>query len=109
MIRRLVESHYDSYRNDATNERIEFWILESRTPEMLISLAADHPDATRALVPRRPLLSEAFGASRGAIENSLRAEELAEKEADRAYWQPLKRELEQLRRKAQNRSAEGDG
>jgi len=109
MIRRLVESHYDSYRNGATNERIEFWILESRTPEMLISLAADNPDAAQALVPRRPLLSEAFAASRGAIENGLRAEELAEKEADRAYWQPLKRELEQLRRKAQNRSAEGDG
>jgi len=105
MIRRLVESHYETYRNDATNERIEFWLMESRTPELLIALAADHPDVARALVPRRGLLSEAFGASRGAIETGLRAEEFAEREADRAYWQPLKRELEQLRRKARNRPA----
>lgn len=51
-----------------------------------------------ALVKRRPLLNEAFGASRGAIEAELHVEERAEKEADRVYWQPLKRELEQLRR-----------
>ena len=108
MIRRLVESHYETYRNDATADRIEFWLMESRTPQMLIVLTADHPDAARALVPRRPLLSEAFGASAGAIEAELRAEELSEKEADRAYWQPLKRELEQIRRSIRNRPAGGE-
>jgi hypothetical protein len=107
MIRRLVESHYDFYRNDATNERIAFWIMESRTPEMLIALAADFSDVARALVPRRPLLSEAFAASRRAIETGLRTEELAEKEADRAYWEPLKRELEQLRRLPRNSATAG--
>ena len=105
MIRRLVEAHYEAHRNDATDARIEFWLLESRTPDMLIALAADHGTQARTLVPRRRLLSEAFGASRGALETELRAEELAEKEIDRVYWQPLKRELEQLRPKARNNPA----
>jgi hypothetical protein len=32
------------------------------------------------------------------LATALRAEEDAEREADRRYWAPLKRELEQLRR-----------
>jgi hypothetical protein len=108
MIRRLVESHYEAHRNDATEPRIEFWLLESRTPSMLIRLAADYGAQARKFVARRRLLSEAFGASHGALEAELRAEELAERETDRAYWQPLKRELEQLRRKARDRPATGN-
>jgi hypothetical protein len=108
MIRRLIESHYAAHHGEATTARIEFWLLEARTPDMLIQLAADHGPQARSLVPRRRLLNEAFGASRGAIEAELRAEELAEKEIDRAHWQPLKRELEQLRRKANRPSSGGN-
>jgi hypothetical protein len=100
MIRRLVESHYEAYRGRATEEQVEFWLQESRTPEMMIAIASDHRDLARSFAPRRPLLAEAFAASRTAIEAGLEAEERAEKQADRAYWQPLKRELEQLRRQA---------
>ncbi len=100
MIRRLVESHYELHRATATEEQIKFWLLESRTPEMLIQLAADHGELALALVERRPLLAEAVGASRGALEAGLEGEERAEKQADRAYWKPLKQELEELRRQA---------
>src|SRR5579872_6852624 len=103
MIRRLVESHYETYKNDATNERIEFWLVESRTPEMLIALATDHANRARALVTGRPLLNKVIAADVDAIQAELQAEELAEKKADRAYWQPLKAELEQLRHNARNR------
>jgi hypothetical protein len=106
MIRRLIESHYATNRNEATDARIEFWLLESRTPEMLIQLAADFNAQARSLVPKRKLLSEAFAASRGALEKELRAEELLEKEADRTYWQSLKRELEQLRFRARRESTD---
>jgi hypothetical protein len=32
------------------------------------------------------------------VEDALQAEERAERDEDKAYWEPLKRELEQLRR-----------
>jgi hypothetical protein len=109
MIRRLVESHYKAHGDDATAERIEFWLTESRTPEMLIALAAEHADVARSLVTHRPLLSNAIAADSNAIEAELLAEELAERAADRAYWKPLKAELEQLRHNVRDRSAGGDG
>ena len=40
MIRRLLEAHYAEYRDDATAEQVEFWLLESRTPAMLIEVSA---------------------------------------------------------------------
>jgi len=100
MIRRLVESHYESHRNNASAEQVRFWLLESRTPEILIRLAADYGDLARSLVPFRPLLAHTFGARDSAVEAGLQAEADAEREADRRYWQPLKQELEQLRRQA---------
>lgn len=98
MIRRLVESHYATYRDEVTEARVEFWLKESRTPEMLIALAASYPAAARSCAKERPLLQEAFGASRSALAKELLAEELAERDRDRCYWEPLKRELEALRR-----------
>lgn len=98
MIRRLVEAHYAEYRNDATAEQVEFWLLESRTPALLIEVVATHADQARQLAKQRPLLAEAFAASRSALSKELLTEQSAEQEADRAYWAPLKRELETLRR-----------
>jgi hypothetical protein len=98
MIRRLVEAHYAEYKDDPTDERVGFWLLESRTPTMLIELAADHPDRARSLTKSRPLLGEAFGASKTALSQEILAEQEAEIAADIAFWAPLKRELESLRR-----------
>jgi len=100
MIRRLVESHYESHRGHATDEQIRFWLSESLTPEMLIRPAADHGKQVQNLVRQRPLLAETLGASHAAIEAGLQAEQRTEKEADRACWLPLKRELADLRREA---------
>ncbi len=98
MIRRLVEAHYAEYKNDATAEQIEFWLLESRTPSILIEVAANHTYQAHAVAKQRPLLAEAFAASKSAMAQELLAEQSAEQEADKAYWAPLKRELETLRR-----------
>lgn len=108
MIRRLVEASYTENRVAATQDRIAFWLMESRTPEMLVTLAADFPDVATSYVSRRPLLKKAIAADLPAIETELRAEEFAEKEADRAYWQPLKNELEQLRRNVTRRPADNN-
>ncbi len=97
MVRRLVEANYAQHRDEPTDEQLEFWLLESRTPEMLIDLAARFREFANSVVKRRPLLSEAIAACRKPLRLALAQEQEAEREADRNYWEPLKRELEQLR------------
>ena len=66
MIRRLVEQSYFRSESGADPRKIEFWLRELRTPELLITVAAAHPD-----------LAKKIGASRAAVQASLR-EEVAE-------------------------------
>jgi hypothetical protein len=98
MIRRLIEANYAQHRDAASDEQIRFWLLEARTPEMLIELAARYPEAAQSATERRALLSEASTADRQSLRDALAKEQEAEREADRIYWEPLKRELEKLRR-----------
>lgn len=97
MIARLVEAHYAVHAAAPDAAAVEFWLRESRSPEILIDVATMHADACRRLEPVRPLLAAARAGDRGQLASALRAEEDAEREADRRYWAPLKRELEQLR------------
>lgn len=97
MIRRLVDAHFDEFQNDPTDDRIRFWLRESRSPEILIRIVAEHPEIIQEESKRRPLLNEAIAANRLALLEELEKEQVCEKEADRAYWDPLKRELEQMR------------
>ena len=97
MIRRLVDSHYDEFKDNSTKDRAGFWLRESRTPEVLIAVAATHLDLLQELMSQRPLLAETLAASKTALQQELKKEEAIEREADEKYWGPLKRELEQLR------------
>lgn len=97
MIRRLVDAHYDQNRHEPTDNRCRFWLRESRTPEVLIAVAADHPEILREILSVRPLLAETMSASRTALRQELEIEMRKEMEADAAYWQPLMRELESMR------------
>ncbi len=97
MIRRLVDAHYDQFNEEPNEDRVKFWLRESRTPEVLIAVAARHPDLLDEVLKQRPLLADTLQASKTAIRDGLLREELEEKEADVAYWLPLKRELESLR------------
>ena len=45
----------------------------------------------------RPALAAAILGDEDATRQALFDEEQAEREADKAYWEPLKRELEQMR------------
>jgi hypothetical protein len=98
MIRRLVDSHYDQNQHDPTEDRVRFWLRESRTPEVLIRVAAEHPKLLREMTKTRPLLAETLGASRSALQQELDKEQAAEKGADQKYWRPLMKELEAMRR-----------
>lgn len=74
---------------------VSFWMMEARTPELIAALHARFPDEARKAAAARPLVL----LDGVALEAALRAEEQRERDADRCYWEPLKRELEAMRRK----------
>lgn len=98
MIRRLLEADYFAALNQPTPEQIEFWLLELRTPELLVETATAHPDFVQRLKVSRPLLRFAAIGDEVLLAEALLSEERKQREADREYWQPLKAELEQLQR-----------
>jgi hypothetical protein len=94
----LVEAHYRALGGEPTPERVAFWLGESRTPERLIDLAQRFPNEALSQISRRPLLQLAVAGASDALRVSLDAEARAEQAKDRAYWAPLKAELEAFRR-----------
>ena len=98
MIARLLEANYFANRNNPTKEQITFWLRELRTASLLIEVAAQFPDECKQETSGRELLLHAVAANEPALEEALKAEEEKQREADRRYWQPLKAELQRLRK-----------
>ena len=103
MIRRLVEANYHEFRGSANDARIRFWLRELRTPEMLIECAAVFPDAVSEIAAERGAVRAAVAGDVAEIERELLTEQTVERERDRAYWAPLRAELEELRRERSGR------
>jgi hypothetical protein len=99
MIRRLVEANHLQFRANPSRELIRFWLLECRTPSLLVELAQEYHDQCNALFQQRDLLKAALQGDIRAVETALQREEQLEKAADRLYWAPLRAELERWRRK----------
>lgn len=97
MIRRLIEAHYFQNQTKPKPAQIQFWFQELRTPELLVELAQRHPRICRRLIKQRPLLAHAPSGKTAELEQALWREESAERQRDREYWLPLRRELEALR------------
>ena len=97
MLRRLIEVNYFANRENPSQEQIRFWFLELRTPDLLIELAKEQGRIPDPLRRKRPLLELVVKGSRSSLADALLAEEQKERETDREYWAPLKKELETLR------------
>jgi hypothetical protein len=97
MIQRLLEAHYFQHRDKPTTAFVNFWLRELRTPELLIDLARSRTGLCRRLQSVRPLVALAVEGNASGLENALRDEEFAERQKDKVYWLPLRRELEKLR------------
>jgi hypothetical protein len=97
IIEALVEGHYHATGTEPTPGRIRFWLAEARGPERLVALARRFPAEAQALAGERALLAHAIAGDLSALRPALDAEVRAEQDKDRAYWEPLKRELESLR------------
>ena len=78
-------------------QRDKDWVM------LLEEAAARHPAAAHEWRGRRPLLASAMSGDRGELERGLVAEMERERDANRAYWAPLRRELAELRRERPNR------
>ncbi len=99
MIRRLIEADHASCTGKPTAAQVTFWLSEGRTPALLMELARQsQTEAARLAETKRPLLLVALAGKEIELETALEAEEHAERMADRAYWLPLKQELEHMRR-----------
>lgn len=98
MIRRLLEADYFRARAAPSSEQIDFWLRELRTPLLLIECAQAHPSAAQRLTSKRPLLTQALTGDEDTLADSLAREEAGERARDREYWEPLRAELEALRR-----------
>jgi len=97
MIRRLVEANYFGVRAQPTPERVAFWLRELRTTELLVECAATFPDEARVAAEQRPAVEWAAQGDPDRVEQELHAEQMRERAADRAFWAPLRAELEALR------------
>ena len=85
---------------DYAIEQIRFWLMECRTPDLLITLRKRFPTQARALSIHRPLLSQALPGNEQALYTLLKQEEERERKLDEEYWAPLRKELEHWRRKS---------
>jgi hypothetical protein len=101
MIRRLIEADYTRTSGSGRGEdQVRFWLRESRTPAILKELGEQYPTILRSEQASRPLLALAIGDAARELERALLEEELQERQADRQHWEPLRRELEQLRHRS---------
>jgi len=97
MIQRLVEANWFQYRQNPTPERINFWLRECRTAQILMELATQFKEQTATLYPVRPALTHALQGNIPSVQTALDEEQRAEINADKTYWAPLRKEIERLR------------
>jgi Nucleotidyl transferase AbiEii toxin, Type IV TA system len=97
MIRRLVEANYEQFYSQPSPQRIEFWLAELRTPHLLVEAASRFPNEAQNAAHSRPAVAAALTGDHAAVEEAINEEIARERAADRAYWAPLRQELEQLR------------
>jgi len=96
-IRRLVEAHYLENYSNASPDFIRFWLLEARTSEILRKVVLINPIIVNEVKKQRSLLNILPDCSDNELSTALLAEEFKEREYDRLYWQPLLKELENIR------------
>lgn len=98
MVRRLVEADIAAPPRRPTPGRVAFWLRECRTPELLLALVRRYPAAAWREGRRRPAVRAALRSRLREVEQALEEEQARERELDRQYWFPLRREFEQWRR-----------
>ena len=102
----LVNIHIHENRAAPRADWIRFWLTECRTPVQLVELVRRFTEEGRALVAVRPLLAHALTGDLATLVPVLDAEMRGEQAVDRAYWEPVRRELEAMRLEEARRKRE---
>ena len=97
VIELLVSIHYRENVAVAGAESIEFWLREARAAELLVQLCERFPTEAAEMQLHRPLLQMALSGDMDSLRAALDEERRIEQAKDRAYWEPLRRELERFR------------
>jgi hypothetical protein len=97
MLRLLIEAHYKEHATSPNEEQVRFWLREARTVSILQTVAKQFPAFLSEAALQRPLLVDIGSAPADGVERALHEEELRERDADRRYWAPRSKELEQIR------------
>ena len=97
MIQRLVEAHHARRNARPSAEDVSFWLREARTVSLLREVAAKHPEVAAAESVHRSLLRHLQTATEEELLEALHKEREHERLLDKAYWEPLRRELEMWR------------
>lgn len=97
MLKRLVDNDIFLHKKNPSKDHLNWWFKECRNLEILIKLVNQYPDAAQKSVKDRPLLMAAIQSKREKLKEKFEQEENLERQKDREYWAPLKKELESLR------------
>jgi hypothetical protein len=97
VIELLVNIHIEENLAAPRPDWIRFWLCECRSPAQLAALAHRFTDECRALTAIRPLLAHALDGRQTILLEALDVEMRAEQNADRLFWEPVRRELEAMR------------
>lgn len=96
MLNRLIDNDI-SLTPRPSAEKIKWWLCECRNIDTLIKLVNKNRNLAKECSLKRPLLKAALKKNIKKLQKLLSYEELSEREKDRKYWQPLRKELEILR------------
>jgi len=97
MLKRLIDNDIIMHKYKATKGHILWWLQECRDVNLLIELTKKYPLAAKECIARRPLLKSAIASKVKKLNKELRDEEELERQKDKDYWAPLRKELEDLR------------
>jgi len=96
-VRRLVEADYVTRLTEAGEDDVVWWLAELQTPRYLVDLARARAHLVARTVSR-PWLAAAVEQGEAAVEQELIVEQRQIRAEDHAYWEPLRAELERMRR-----------
>jgi len=97
MLTRLIENDIRAHRGRGNKQHIEWWLLECRVADTLLTLTRRYPSCVRSLSFARPLLKAALKKNSKMLNSLLLEEESKQRQQDKKYWDPLRKELELMR------------
>lgn len=99
MTNRLVEAHYLENKKAPTRDQIIFWLTESYDLELLAQWVTHYPEEAAQVAKSRNAIDQLLKDQLEEARRALNNDKKTIIKNDQQYWEPLKKELGELRRK----------